>query len=332
MKAIVYTEYGPPDVLQLKEVEKPVPEDNEVLIKIHATTVTAVDCTFRKGSPFIGRFFSGLTRPKNPIPGTEFAGEIEAVGVDVKRFKEGDQVFGTSTGNGAYAEYMCLSEEESTLAIKPANMTFEEAACCDGALTALPFLRDKGNIQSGQKVLIYGASGSVGTAAVQLARYFGAEVTGVCSTTNIEMVKSLGADKVIDYTQEDFAKSGQTYDIIFDAVSVYDAVSKRSFSRCKGSLRQNGVYLSFVFGLPILLQMLWTSKVGSKKAIISATGLRPVPERLIFLKELIELIEARKIKPVIDRRYQLEQMAEAHRYVETGHKKGNVVITLEDSL
>ena len=322
MKAIVQTKYGPPDVLQLKEVEKPVTEDNEVLIKIHATTVTAVDCTFRKGSPFIGRFFSGLTRPKNPIPGTEFAGEIEAVGVDVKRFTEGDQVFGTSTGNGAYAEYMCLSEEESTLAIKPANMTFEEAACCDGALTALPFLRDTGNIQSGQKVLIYGASGSVGTAAVQLARYFGAEVTGVCSTTNIEMVKSLGADKVIDYTQEDFAKSGQTYDIIFDTVG------KSSFSRSKSSLNERGVYLEAALTPAIIPQMLWTSKIGSKKAMIAFTGLMPASERAENLITLKELSEAGEIKAVIDRTYPLEQIAEAQSYVEKGHKKGNVAITV----
>jgi NADPH:quinone reductase-like Zn-dependent oxidoreductase len=330
MKAIVQTKYGPPEVLQLQEVEKPVPKDNEVLIKIHATTVTAVDCTFRQGSPFIGRFFSGLTRPKNPIPGTELAGEIEAVGENVKRFKEGDQVFGTSMGNGAHAEYMCMPEEGATLSLKPANMTYEEAACCDGALTALPFLRDTGNIQSGQKVLINGASGSVGTAAVQLAKYFGAEVTGVCSTANLELVKSLGADKVIDYTQEDFAKSGQTYDIIFDTVGVI------SFSRCKGSLKERGVFLEAALTPAIIPQMLWTSKIGSlpgrqtgKKAMIAFTGLMPASERtknLIFLKELIE---AGKLKAVIDRRYPLEQMAEAHRYVEKGHKKGNVVITVE---
>ena len=210
------------------------------------------------------------------------------------------------------------------MAIKPANMTYGEAAAvCDGALTALNFLRDKANIQSGQKVLINGASGAVGTAAAQLAKYFGAEVTGVCSTTNLELVKSLGADKVIDYTKEDFTKTGQTYDVIFDTVG------KSSFSRCKGSLTQKGVYLSTVATLAIILQMLWTSKIGSKKAMFSATGLRPVPERLIFLKELNELIEAGKIKSVMDRRYPLEQTAEAHRYVEKGHKKGNVVITVE---
>jgi len=324
MKAIVCTEYGPPDVLQFKEVAKPVPEDNEVLIKIHATTVTAVDCTFRQGKPFIGRFFSGLTKPKEPIQGTELAGEIEAVGKDVKRFKVGDQVFGTSMGYGVYAEYICMPEEGTTLAIKPANMTYEQAACCDGGLTALPFLRDSANIQSGQKILINGASGSTGTAAVQLAKYYGAEVTGVCSTNNLELVKSLGADKVIDYTKEDFTESGETYDVIFDTVG------KSSFSRCKRSLNQDGIFLEATLSLAIILQMLWTSVVGSKKAVIAFTGLRSADERTKDLVILKELIEEGKLKAVIDRRYPLEQMAEAQRYVEEGHKKGNVVITLED--
>jgi len=324
MKAIVCKKYGSPDVLQLKEVEKPTPKDDEVLIRVYAASVTAADCMMRKGVPFIGRFFIGLIRPKNPIPGTGLAGEIEAVGKDVKLFKEGDQVFGeTVFGSGTYAEYVCLSER-GVLATKPTNITYEEAApVCDGILTAMNFLRDMAKIQSEQKVLINGASGSVGTSAVQLARYFGTEVTGVCSTTNLEMVKSLGADKVIDYTKEDFTKTGQTYDIIFDTVG------KSSFSRCKGSLTQKGVYLSAVLGLPLFIQMLWTSKIGSKKAKFSATGLRPVSELRILLKELKELIEAGKIKSVIDRRYPLEQTAEAHRYVEKGHKKGNVVITLE---
>jgi NADPH:quinone reductase-like Zn-dependent oxidoreductase len=323
MKAIVYTKYGPPDVLQLKEVEKPTPKDNEVLIRVYATTVTAADCAFRSGNPFFARFYTGLMRPKNSILGTELAGEIELVGKDVKLFKKGDSIFGTSISFGAHAEFKCLPEDGS-LAIKPANLTYGDAAAvCDGALTALPFLRDQANIQNGQKVLIHGASGSVGTFAVQLAKYFGAEVTGVCSTTNLEMVKSLGADKVIDYTKEDFTKNGQTYDIIFDTVG------KSSFSRCKRSLKQSGVYLSTVPSPAIMLQMLWTSKFGSKKAIFAATGLRPSSEKtkdLIFLKELIE---AGKIKPAIDRRYPLEQIAEAHSYVEKGHKKGNVVITLD---
>ncbi|MGB2957845.1 MAG: NAD(P)-dependent alcohol dehydrogenase, partial [Bacteroidota bacterium] len=316
MKAIVYTKYGPPEVLQLKEVEQPAPRHNELLVRIYATPVTTADAMMRKGPPLIGRPIVGLTGPRRTIPGTEFAGEIEVVGKDVKLFKEGDQVFGsTGTGYGTHAEYVCVPED-GVLAKTPANVTYEETAgVCDGALTALNFLRDKANIQNGHKVLVNGASGSVGTSAVQLARYFGAEVTGVCSTTNVELVKSLGADTVIDYTREDFTKSGQTYDIIFDAVG------KSSFSRCKGSLTQRGVYLSTVLGLPVLLQTLWTSKTGSKKAMFSATGLRPVPERLILLKELIELIETGKLKSVIDRRYPLEQIAEAHRYVETGHKK-----------
>ena len=324
MKAIVYTEYGPADVLQLKEVEKPTPKDNEVLIKVYATTVTATECTFRRGEPFFTRFFTGFIRPRITTLGEELAGEIEAVGKDVELFKQGDQIFGSAGPSfGAYAEYICVPED-GVIALKPANMTYEEAAAtCVGLLTALPFLRDKGRIQSGQEVLIYGASGSVGIAAVQLARYYGAKVTGVCSTTNVEMVKSLGADKVIDYTKEDFTKTGQTYDIIFDTVG------KISFSRCRSSLKQRGIFLEAGIVLAILPQVLWTSMIGSKKVMIAATGLRPASERtkdLIFLKELME---AGKIKPVIDRRYPLEQIAEAHRYVDKGHKKGNVVITVK---
>jgi NADPH:quinone reductase-like Zn-dependent oxidoreductase len=332
MKAIVFTKYGPPDVLQLKEVEKPIPKDNEVLIKVFATTVAAEDPMIRSftfsTSPLFWlplRIAFGLIRPRKTILGSELAGEVEAVGNDVKRFKEGDQVFGVDLkGLGAYAEYKRMPEE-GLLAIKPAHVTYEEAAPVCGVLAALNILRDKANIQSGQKVLINGASGNIGTAAVQLAKYFGAEVTGVCSTTNLELVKSLGADKVIDYTKEDFTKSGQTYDIIFDTVS------KSSFSRCKGLLTQKGVYLSALPRLTILFQMLWTSKIGSKKAMFSATGLRPIPERMVLLKELIELVEAGKIKTVIDRRYPMEQIAEAHRYVEKGHKKGSVVITVGHS-
>ncbi len=322
MKAIVCTKYGPPEVLQLKEVVKPTPKDNEVLIKVYATTVTTAGCAFQKGDPFISRFSTGLIKPKNPILGYELAGEIEAIGKDVKLFKEGDQVFGYAVNScGAHAEYICLPED-GQLAIKPANMTYEEAAAAvDGVLTALPFLR-KGNIQSGQKVLINGTSGSIGTFAVQLAKYFGAEVTGVCSTTNLELVKSLGADKVIDYTKKDFTKSGQTYDIIFDTVG------KSSFTHCKSSLKQRGIYLATMPTPALMLQMLWTSKIGSKKAAIVFAGLRSVSERtkdLIFLKELIE---AGKLKSVIDKSYSLAQIAEAYRYVDKGHKKGNVVITV----
>ena len=325
MKAIVCTQYGPPEVLQLMEVEKPVPKDNEVRIKINAVAVTTEDRLNRKGEPFILRLFTGLIRPKNPIQGAEFAGEIEAVGKDVRLFKKGDQVFGsTGTGFGCYAEYVCMPEE-GFLAIKPASISYEEAAPVCGALAAWNFLRDKANIQRGQRVLINGASGAVGTAAVQIARHFGAEVTGVCSTMNLELMKSLGADKVIDYTKEDFTKSGEAYDIILDLAG------KSSFPRSKGSLAQKGVYISAPFGLAIIPQMLWTSKIGSKKAKFSATGLLPVQERLSFLKELIELIEAGKLITVIDKSYPLEQIAEAHMYVEKGHKKGNVVITMDNN-
>jgi len=321
MKAMTYTKYGSPDVLELKEVGKPTPKENEVLIKIHATTVTAVDTTFRKGKPLNARLFTGLFRPKRPILGSELAGEVEAAGESVTSFKPGDQVVGATAGSGAHTQYICLPEE-GALAIKPANMTYEEAAASNAVLTALPFLRDNGNIQSGQKVLINGASGSIGTFAVQLAKYYGAEVTGVCSTTNVEMVKSLGADKVIDYTKEDFTKNIEAYDIIFDTVG------KSSFSRSKGALKQNGIYLSTVLSLGIILQTLWTSIVGSKKGKIAFAGLRPANEQAEDLRFLKELVEAGKIKSVIDRCYPLDQTAEAHRYVETGHKKGNVVLSV----
>jgi NADPH:quinone reductase-like Zn-dependent oxidoreductase len=319
VKAIVHTEYGPPDVLQRKEVEKPTPKDNEVLIRIYATTVATEDPGVR-GSPGL----NGLRKPKIPILGEYLAGEIESVGKDVKRFGKGDPVYGhTGLRYGTYAEYTCMPED-GALALKPANMTYEEAvAVPHGGLTALPFLRDQAKIQSGDHVLINGASGSVGTAGVQLAKYFGAEVTGVCSTTNLEWVKSLGADKVIDYTKEDFTRSGQTYDIIFDAVG------KSSFSRCKSSLKHGGVYLITVPTLAIFPQMLWTRLFGGRKAVFAATGLRPASARAKDLLVLKEIVEAGKMKAVIDRRYPLEQIAEAHRYVEKGHKKGNVVITLE---
>ncbi|NQX63972.1 NAD(P)-dependent alcohol dehydrogenase [Paenibacillus qinlingensis] len=319
MRAIVCTTYGSPNVLHLKEVARPEPKDNEVRIKLHAAIVTPSDCAFRKADPFIIRLMYGLRRPKHTILGVEFAGEIDAVGKNVTAFQVGDRVSGISpTSFGTYAEYVCLPET-ATLASLPVHASFEEAAgLCDGGLTALIFLRDTARLRQGQKILINGASGSVGAYAVQLAKYFGAEVTGVCSSTNAAFVKSLGADRVMDYTQEDFSKSGQTYDVIFDAVG------KRSFLQCKSSLSAKGVYLTTVPSLGIMLQMSWTSKIGSKKAKFTASGLQQKKENLMFLAELFD---KGQMKAVIDKRYPLEQMVEAHRYVETGRKKGNVVIT-----
>jgi NADPH:quinone reductase-like Zn-dependent oxidoreductase len=324
MKAIVFEKYGPPEVLQLKEVEKPVPANNELLIRVCATAVNATDPITRKGEPLIARLGTGLTRPKEPIPGDVLAGEIEAVGGAVTLFQAGDAVYGTTAPRlGAHAEYLCLPED-GALATKPANMTYEEAAAvCDGALAALPFLRDKGKLQPGQQVLVNGASGSIGTFAVQLAKFYGAEVTGVCSTANVELVTSLGADQVIDYTREDFTRSGQAWDIIFDTVG------KSSFSRCKDALAPGGVYLTTVPTLGILPQMAWTSIAGSKKAIFMATGLRPAADKAKDLAFLKDLVEAGQIRSVIDRRYPLEQIVEAHRYVEQGHKKGNVVLIVD---
>ena len=325
MKAILHTKYGPPDELQLKEVEKPVPEDNEVLIKIYATTVTTSDCNVRnftfapKSFRFLARMIFGFRKPKINILGVDLTGEIEAVGKDVTLFKEGDQVFGSSGSKlGGHAEYKCMPED-GVLAIKPANMTYEEAAAISLAgNTALYFIRDLGKVQAGQKILIHGASGAIGTYAVQLARYYGAEVTGVCSGTNAEMVKSLGADKVIDYTKEDFTKSGETYDVIFDVVG------KIRFSQCKSSLKQKGIYLENLLELSDILKMIWTSIIGGKK-IKGGVSTESVENLNFFL----ELIETGKLKPVIDRSYPLEQTAEAFRYVEKGHKKGTVVITVE---
>jgi NADPH:quinone reductase-like Zn-dependent oxidoreductase len=324
MKAIVWTKYGPPDVLKLKEVEKPTPKDNEILVKVHATTVTAGDCELRnlKFSFLLRslmRLGFGFREPRKEfsILGQEFAGEIESVGKDAKLFKRGDQVFAaTEEGFGAYAEYKCLPEE-GAVTIIPTNMTYEEVAAVPiGGFNALYFLR-KANIQKGQKVLINGAGGSIGTIAVQLAKYFGVEVTAVDSTTKLGMLRSIGADHVIDYTQEDFTKNGETFDVIFDVVG------KGSFSRSKRSLKKKGILLLANPKLSLYIRGLWTSMTSSKKV---KTGVaKEKTEDLVFLRELIE---AGKIKSVIDRSYPLEQIPEAHRYVEKGGKKGNVVITV----
>jgi NADPH:quinone reductase-like Zn-dependent oxidoreductase len=332
MKAIVYTEYGPPDVLQLKVVEKPAPTDNEILIRNHATTINIGDIwarNFKEITPskftmplplwLPSRMYFGFTKPRVNILGSEFAGEVEAVGKGVKRFRKGDQVFGyRGQKMGANAEYLCMPED-GLVAIKPVNMTYEQAATVPyGALTALSLLR-KANIQRGQKVLINGASGSIGSAAVQLAKYFGAEVTGVCGTPRLEFVKTLGADKVLDYTRQDFTKNGETYDLIFDILG------KSSFSSCKNSLKQNGIYLLASFKIKQLFQMLWTSITPGKRVICTLSSENP--KDLIFIKELVE---AGKIKSIIDRCYPLEQTAEAHRYVEKGYKTGSVIITMEN--
>jgi len=319
MKAIVYKKYGSPDVLNLGEVEKPVPKNNEVLVKIHATTVTTADCMMRLGDTILSRLVLGLKKPrrKYQVLGLEFSGVVESHGVKVTQFKEGDKVYGFRGfgASGCYAEYKCISENAS-LSKMPDNVTFKEAASfVDGATTALFFLKEKANIQSGQKVLINGASGSIGTFAVQLAKHFGAEVTGICSSKNVELVKSLGADKVIDYTKNDFAESGETYDIIFDTVS------KSSFTHCKKALNENGQYIVTVISALRIFQSLLTRFFGKKKVVFAMSVNKK--ESLKYIKKLIE---EGKLKSVIDKTYSFEQLPEAHKYVDTGHKKGNVVI------
>ena len=323
MKAIVYERYGPPEVLQLKEVEKPTPKDNEVLIKTQATTVTSGDWRVRSlnvpvGFALIMRLVFGVSKPKQPILGTELAGVVESVGKGVRKFKVGDPVFAFSdAAMGCYAEYKCMPED-GAMALKPANLTYDEAAALSfGGTTALNFFK-RGKLQGGERVLVNGASGGVGTAAVQLARHFGADVTGVCSTANMELVRSLGASHVIDYTKEDFTQNGETYDVIVDTAGT------APFSRSKASLKERGRLLMVLAGLPDMLRIPWVSMTSSKKAIAG-----PASCRAEDLRFLAGLAEAGEFKPVIDRRYPFEQIAEAHRYVDTGRKKGNVVITLE---
>jgi NADPH:quinone reductase-like Zn-dependent oxidoreductase len=317
MRAVVHDRYGSPDVLRLEEVERPEPKDDEVLIKVHATTVNRTDCGLRSAEYFISRFLTGLLRPKHKILGMELAGEVEAVGAAVTEFEVGDEVFGV-TGHGAHAEFVCMAES-APLAHKPAGMTFEEsAAVIDGASLALACL-GKADLRTGRSILVYGASGSVGTAAVQLARHFGAHVTAVCNTKNLELVASLGADEVLDHTQEDFTKSGKTYDVVFDAVG------KHSFRRSRRSLKPGGIYaetdLGFLWHVPVLA--LLTRRIGDKRVTLGIT--RYTKEDVLFLKGLIE---AGEYRAVIDRRYPLEDVVEATRYVETGQKTGNVVLTV----
>ena len=323
MKAIVYERYGPPEVLELKEVAKPTPKDNEVLIKTHATTVTSADWRVRSlnvpaGFGLIMRLVFGVSKPRQPILGSELAGVIESVGKDVSKFKVGDQVFAFSDASlGCHAEYKCMPQDGAVV-LKPPSLSYDEAAALSfGGTTALDFLR-RGKLQSGEKVLVNGASGGVGTAAVQLARHFGANVTGVCSTANMELVRSLGAGQVIDYTKEDFTQNGETYDVIVDTVGT------APYSRSKDSLKAGGRLLMILAGLPDMLQIPWVSMTSSKKVIAG-----PVAVRAEDLRFLAGLAQAGEFKPVIDRRYPFEQVAEAHRYVDTGRKKGNVIITLE---
>jgi NADPH:quinone reductase-like Zn-dependent oxidoreductase len=318
MRAVVVDKYGPPEVQRIEEVATPIPNADEVLIKIHATTVTRTDCGIREAKPFFIRLFFGLRRPKQRILGTELAGEIAAIGAAVSQFAVGDHVFGSTAAfrTGAHAEFVCLPES-GPLALKPAGMTFEQAAgVTDGAVLALMCLESI-HPHLGQTILVYGASGAIGTAGVQLAKHFGADVTAVCNTKNLQLVKSLGADRVIDYTKEDFTKNGETYDVIFDAVG------KHSFSRCKGSLKPGGAYVA-TDGLRNAFLALWTSRIGVKKVLF------PIPphytkQTVLFLKELIE---AGKYRAVIDRCYPLEDVIEATKYVETQQKTGNVVLTV----
>ena len=325
MRAIVYDRYGPPDVLELKEVPKPVPAAGEVLIRVHATVATPSDCAFRKAVPFIVRFYTGLTRPKNPILGTVPAGVVAAVGSAVTRFKPGDRVFGASNQTfGSYADYVAVAED-GILTHLPEGMSFAEAASLsEGFLTAMPFLRDKGEIAAGTRLLINGASGNIGVNAIQIAKHFGAQVTAVCSTGNVDLVRSLGADDVIDYRQEDFTQADRSWDVIFDAVG------KSSFGACERVLSPDGIYLVTAISPSILFHVLMTRMKGGREARNAATGLRKPGEQVADLEILKDLYRAGKLKAVIDRSYPLEKTADAHRYVETGHKRGSVVIAVHD--
>ncbi|MEL6559238.1 MAG: NAD(P)-dependent alcohol dehydrogenase [Bacteroidota bacterium] len=321
MKAIVATGYGSPEVLQLQKVKKPEPKPDEVLVRVMAASATTADAMMRTGKPYFARLFIGLRKPKKRIPGTGFTGVVEKAGSDVSRLKVGDRVFGeTAFGFSSNAEYITISEEGIILPM-PENLTFADAAnFCDGHLTSYNFLKEIAHIQPNQKVLINGASGALGTSAIQIARHAGAHVTGVCSGRNIGLVKSLGADEVIDYQQKDFTKGEILYDF------VYDTVGKSSFRACKPILTENGTYLSPVLKLPLLFQMLITSFFGTKKAMFDATGAKDEDKLRTMLSNVLELFNEGSLKTIIDRQFPLEKVAEAHRYIDSGHKKGNVVI------
>ena len=321
MKAIITTAYGSPEIFKVDNVAKPTAKPNEILVRIHASSVTKADTMMRTGKPYIGRLMLGLTRPKNPIWGTGFAGVVEAVGAEVTQFTAGDKVFGENIETfGAYAEYITVPAD-GIVAHLPDNLSYEEAAGMgDGGVTSMNFLLNLGNIQPGQKVLINGASGALGTAAVQIAKHFGAEVTGVCSTKNVSLVNELGADYVIDYTQHDFTENENSYDLIYDTVGV------RSFADCCKALKENGVYASPVLGMPLLGQMMLSSFIGTKRAKFSATGALPQKETKRLFQLLIDIIETGNLKGIVDRSYTLEEIIEAHQYVDKGHKTGNVVL------
>lgn len=323
MKALVRDQYGSPEVLQVQEIAKPKLGDKDVLVKVYASSVTAADGFLVKGTPYFGRLMTGLFKPKQAVPGTGFAGRVEAIGAAVDRFQVDDEVFGESGLNfGAHAEYLRV-EQDGVIIEKPSQLSFQDAATlCDGPLTSFNFLREIGKVKPGQKVLINGASGSLGTAAVQLAKHFGAEVTGVSSAKNHALLRSLGADHVINYKTEDFTQSGIEYDLI------YDAVGKLSFSECKPALKKEGVYMSPVLNVKLLLQMLVTNFFGTKKAKFSATGLQPVPILREMLKDILVLSADGKLRLIMDKMYPLEQGVAAHTYVDTGRKVGNVVLQM----
>jgi len=320
MKAIVYEKYGPPDVLHLKEVEKPTPRDDEVLIKVHAASVTPLDWHVLTGTPYIARLMAGLLKPKRKVLGTDVAGVIESVGASITQFQPGDEVFGLSFYNGAFAKYLCVPEKQLVLVPKPSNISFDDAASTPYAgFTALFCLRDLGKIQSGQKVLINGASGGTGTFAVQIAKSFGAKVVGVCSTRNLERVRSIGADEVIDYTKEDFSRNIGAYDLIFDVVR------KRTFSECKDALKHQGIYVTTEFSPSLVVQSQWVSMTGDKK-LVPLPMKRPAQQDFL---DLAELLETGKMTPVIDRHYLLSDVPDALRYIGKGHARGKLVITVE---